>query len=181
MSETQPNGNRRIDRITAPGFVEGLRDLSLGELRHRRDECLAEREYLSLLRRLVQGRLDIVRAEVDRRRTGGDPSTLVDHVAHAMSHEEHPTGSSRGEAVRLTVPPDEMTLARRRVESLVADSALSDPRTLPDDELGDAMRRLEAEELTVSADRKTVMGVHDLLQDELKRRFKENPAEALTP
>src|SRR6478672_8832220 len=112
MTEAQPNGNRRIDRITAPGFVEGLQDLPLAEVRARRDECLAEREYLSLLRRLVQGRLDIVRAELERRRTGGDPSTLVDHVAHAMSHDAG--GSSRGEAVRLLVPPDEMTLARRR-------------------------------------------------------------------
>jgi len=180
MTNAQPNGKRRLDRITAPGFVQGLQDLSLAEVRARRDECLAEREYLSLLRRLVQGRLDIVRAEIERRRVGDDPSTLVDQVAHAMSHDETPT-SSRGEAVRLLVPPDEMTLARRRVESLVADSALSDPRTLPDDELADAMERLQAEERSVSDDRRTVLRIHDALQEELKRRFKENPAEALAP
>ena len=180
MTNAQPNGKRRLDRITAPGFTEGLHDLPLAELRSRRDECLAEREYLSLLRRLVQGRLDIVRAEIERRRVGDDPSTLVDNVVHAMSHDETP-GSSRGEAVRLLVPPDEMTLARRRVESLVTDSALSDPRTLPDDELADARERLEEEERTVSGDRRRVLDVRDALQDELKRRFKENPAEALTP
>jgi hypothetical protein len=180
MTNAQPGGNRRLDRITEPGFVEGLQDLSLADLRARRDECLAEREYLSLLRRLVQGRLDIVRAEVSRRAAGDDPSTLVDHVAHAMSNETT-TGSSRGEAVRLLVPPEEMTLARRRVEGLVADSALSDPRSLPDDELADAKERLEAEERVVSDDRRKVLGIHDALQEELKRRFKENPAEALTP
>jgi hypothetical protein len=92
---------------------------------------------------------------------------------------EHPTGSVRGEAVRLSVPPEEMALARRRVEGLVADSA--DPRSLPDDELADAQQRLEAEEHTVSADRRTVLDIHDALQEELKRRFKENPAEALAP
>jgi hypothetical protein len=179
-TNAQPNGNRRLDRITEPGFVQGLQELSLADLRARRDECLAEREYLSLLRRLVQGRLDIVKAEVERRRLGDDPSTLVDHVAQAMSHDQT-TGGSRGEAMRLLVPPEEMTLARRRVESLVADSALSDPRKLPDDELEDARVRLEAEERTISSDRKTVLGIHDALQEELKRRFKENPAEALTP
>lgn len=179
-TNAQPGGNRRLDRITEPGFVEGLQDLSLADLRARRDECLAEREYLSLLRRLVQGRLDIVRAEVARREAGDDPSTLVDHVAHAMSNDQA-TGTSRGEAVRLLVPPEEMMLARRRVEGLVADSALSDPRQLPDDELQDAQVRLEAEEHTISSDRRTVLGIHDALQEELKRRFKENPAEALTP
>jgi len=180
MTNAQPGGNRRLDRITAPEFVQGLPELSLADLRARRDECLAEREYLSLLRRLVQGRLDIVRAEVARREAGDDPSTLVDHVAHAMSNETM-SGSSRGEAVRLLVPPEEMTLARRRVEGLVADSALSDPRTLPDEELQDARERLETEEHTISADRRTVLNIHDALQEELKRRFKENPAEALTP
>ena len=178
MSETQPHGKRRIDRITAPGFVEGLSELSLTDLRARRDECLAEREYLSLLRRLLQGRLDIVRAEAERRRIGDDPSTLVAHIAMAMS-SEHPTGSVRGEAVRLSGPPEAMALARRRVEGLVADSA--DPRSLPDDELADAQQRLEAEERTVSADRRTVLDIHDALQEELKRRFKENPAGALAP
>ena len=179
MSNAQRGGHRSLDKITEPGFVQGLQELSLADLRARRDECLAEREYLSLLRRLVQGRLDIVRAEVARREAGDDPSTLVDHVAHAMSNEA--TTSSRGEAVRLLVPPEEMTLARRRVEGLVADSALSDPRSLPDDELQDAQARLETEEHTISGDRKTVLGIHDALQEELKRRFKENPAEALTP
>src|SRR3954469_6021579 len=101
-TNAQPGGKRRLDRITEPGFVEGLTELSLADLRARRDECLAEREYLSLLRRLVQGRLDIVRAEHRRREAGEDPSTLVDHVAHAMSQDEH-TGPSRGEAVRLLV------------------------------------------------------------------------------
>jgi hypothetical protein len=62
----------------------------------------------------------------------------------------------------------------------VADSALSDPRTLPDDELADVQEKLEAEERTVSSDRRKVLDIHDALQEELKRRFKENPAEALS-
>ena len=44
--------NRRMDKIRDPSFVEGLPDLSLDDVRARRDDCLAEREYLSLLRRL---------------------------------------------------------------------------------------------------------------------------------
>src|SRR3954447_1105561 len=100
MTNAQPNGNRRLDRITAPGFREGLPDLSLHDLRARRDECLAEREYLSLLRRLVQGRLDILLAEGERRRRGDEPSSLVEHVAETMSNPP-PSGPARGEAVRL--------------------------------------------------------------------------------
>jgi len=60
-------GNRRIDHIRRPEFLEGVQDLPLDELRRRRDDCLAEREYLSFLRRLLQGRAEILRAEVERR------------------------------------------------------------------------------------------------------------------
>ena len=46
----------RITRVLDPAFVEGLTDQPIDELRHRRDEALAEREYQSYLRRLVQVR-----------------------------------------------------------------------------------------------------------------------------
>ncbi|MGZ8626397.1 MAG: RsiG family protein, partial [Actinomycetota bacterium] len=58
--------NRRIDHIRDPSVLEAIGELPLDELRQRRDACLAEREYLSLLRRLVQGRAEILKAEVER-------------------------------------------------------------------------------------------------------------------
>src|SRR5205823_11772670 len=63
-------GHRRIDRVLAPEYGQNLSELSLPEVKGRRDESLAEREYQSLLRRLVQGRLDILRAEQTRRAAG---------------------------------------------------------------------------------------------------------------
>jgi hypothetical protein len=81
---SEQTGNRRIDRILEPTFVEGLDALPLDELRARRDECLAEREYLSLLRRLVQGRAEILRAEVDRR-GGGDDAPIVERLSTILS------------------------------------------------------------------------------------------------
>ncbi len=180
MTDEPAEGPSRIDRITAPEFIRGLSDLSLNDLRARRDDCLAEREYLSLFRRLVQGRIDILGAEVGRRRRGDEPSTLVEHVAEAMSNAT-PQGTVRGEAIRLTVPPEDATEAHGRLEQLVGDASISDPRSLSEEELGAALERLETEERSVSADRRRVLDVHDALQDELKRRFKENPAEALAP
>jgi hypothetical protein len=166
-------GNRRIDRITRPDFVEGLGGLSLEDLRVRRDDCLAEREYLSLLRRLVQGRAEILRAEVERR-GGDDRGPLVDRLAEILSGETQ--GPSRGEAVRVSIPEDEMLLARRRVERLVADAGLSDPGSLDDDRLNAAVELLAEEEREVSASRSTVLTALDALQDELKRRYKDDPS-----
>lgn len=174
MSE---QANRRIDRIRRPEYVQGLENLSLDELRLRRDECLAEREYLSLLRRLVQGRAEILKAEIERRSPGGDQVPLVDRLSEILSGE--PQGPSRGEAVRVGLPEEEMLLARRRVERLVADAGLSDPGSLDDQRLTSAVDLLAREEREVSEARSGVHTVLDALQDELKRRYKEDPSRVL--
>jgi hypothetical protein len=170
--------NRRIDHIRSPGFVESLGELPLEELRHRRDDCLAEREYLSLLRRLVQGRAEILKAEVERRGGAGDQAPLVERLADILAGESQ--GPARGEAVRISVPEDEMLLARRRVERLVADTGLSDPGSLDDDRLAGAVEMLAREEREVSEARGDVMTVLDVLQDELKRRYKDDPSLVLS-
>lgn len=172
MSEVA--GNRRIDRIRAPGFIESLPELALDELRRRRDECLAEREYLSLLRRLVQGRAEILRAEVSRRDGQEEEGPLVERLARILTAE--PQGPARGEAVRVGVPKEELLLARRRVERLVADAGLSDPSALDDERLAHAVELLAAEEQEVSEARAGVIAVLDRLQDELKRRYKDDPS-----
>jgi hypothetical protein len=177
VANVSEQGNRRIDRIRRPEFLEGLSELSLDDLRQRRDECLAEREYLSLLRRLVQGRAEILKAEIERR-GAIDQAPLVDRLAEILSGE--PQGPSRGEAVRVSLPEEEMLLARRRLERLVSDAGMSDPGSLDDDRLADAVERLAREEREVSEDRGAVLEVLDALQDELKRRYKDDPSLVLT-
>lgn len=174
---SEPSGNRRIDRILEPSFVDGLEGLPLEELRGRRDECLAEREYLSLLRRLVQGRAEILRAEVDRR-GGGDDAPIVERLSSILASDAQ--GPSRGEAVRVGVPEEEMMLARRRVERLVADAGLSDPGSLDDDQLDRAVEVLADEEQEISRARASVIDALDRLQDELKRRYRQDPSLVLS-
>lgn len=169
--------NRRIDKILDPSYVAGLDALSLEDLRARRDDCLAEREHLSLLRRLLQGRAEILKAEVERR-AGGDDSPLVERLSQILADDDHPV-TSRGEAVRVAMPEDEMLLARRRVERLASDATLSDPAALDDDQLAAAIDALATEEHGVSGARREVIAALDALQDELKRRYKEDPSLSL--
>ena len=169
--------NRRIDKIRDPAFVQGLADLSLEDLRARRDDCLAEREYLSLLRRLLQGRAEILKAEADGR-SSGETVPLVDRLSEILADDDHPV-TSRGEAVRIAIPEEEMLLARRRVERLAGDPELSDPSALDDDALAAAIAALVTEEEGVSDARRDVFGALDALQDELKRRYKDDPSLSL--
>lgn len=161
-----------------PAFQQGLETLSLEELRGRRDDCMAEREYLSLLRRLVQGRLEILQAERDARRGDGDVAPVLDRLPEILGTDEG--GDARGEAVRVGLPDDELALARRRVERLVADAGVSDPSTLDDAHLSEAVERFSNEERELSASRQAVIDVLDRVLDELKRRYKDDPSLALT-
>jgi len=70
--EVVPGGQRRIDRVLDPSFTDRVDQLGLAELRARREEAEAEEADVSYLRRLLQGRLDILRAELVRRSAGGE-------------------------------------------------------------------------------------------------------------
>ena len=176
MNEDRP-ANRRIDRIRDPSYLDGIERHSLEDVRARRDECMAEREYLSLLRRLVQGRAEILKAELASRGSD-DARPLVERLSEILASDQPVT--SRGEAMKVSLPEEEMLLARRRIERLVADAGISDPSELDDDRLNEAVDVLAGEEREVSAQRGDVHRVLDALQDELKRRYKEDPSLALS-
>jgi hypothetical protein len=78
------------------------------------------------------------------------------------------------------LPEEEMLLARRRVERLVADAEISDPGALDDERLAAAVDLLVGEEYEVSQARNDVLQVMDALQEELKRRYRDDPSLVLS-
>jgi hypothetical protein len=171
-------GKRRIDQVLAEGFTDGIGDLDEEEVRRRRALARVELEYLSFLRRLLQGRRDILRDELDRRQSGAESQPVVERVVSVLS--EGPRGPSRGEAQVAPLPDEELALARRRVERLLSDATLSDLGSLSDEDLEGAVRRIEEEERGVSSTRSQVIQTLDLLQAEMKRRLQKTHG-SLTP
>src|SRR5436853_1368075 len=66
----------RIDELLSRDYVRDLASLPMAEVRSRRDTCQEAADELSYLRRLVQGRLDIVLAHIEARE-GGEPADLA--------------------------------------------------------------------------------------------------------
>jgi hypothetical protein len=163
-------GKRRIDQVLGPGYADELGSLDTDEVRRRRDLTRLEREYLSFVRRLLQGRRDILRDELKRRRSGSEPVPIVERLVAVLS--EGSRGPSRGEAPVIPLPEEEVMKARRRVERLVSDSRLSNLEALADGEIEEVVGRIEEEERSVSDARGKVIDVHDALQDEMKRRLR---------
>lgn len=179
MTNASPTSSVRNTEILEPGFVEGLEGLPTTEIRRRRDLALSDREFLSYLRRIVQVRQDILQAELERRRSGGAPGHIVDRLTKVLA--EGPPRRSRGEALRFSLSAEEMEEADRRVEEILGSVAEVPAENISDDDLEETLGALRAGERSVSDSRTTIFRVHDALQDELKRRYREDPSIVTQP
>jgi hypothetical protein len=172
-SETTPfpNGRRRIDRVLAEDFASDLSALDLDEVRSRRRDAEQEEADLSYVRRMLQGRMDILRAELARRAGGGDK--IVEHLSQILSDAAR---SDHGLGRFLRVEPSRVDEHRRLVEQVIADVGVSDVEQHSDDELRAALGRLEGFERGISEDRHRVQEVMDALTTEVAERYKSGSA-----
>lgn len=171
--EVRPGGRRRIDRVLSPDYVENLDQLDLVEVRARRDDAAQEETDLSYMRRLLHGRIDIVKAEQKRRATGGSQS-VVDQLAAILA--DNAVGPAMGSGRYQTLEPSRAEAHRRHVEALVSDADLTDVVSLPDERLDLALRTYQAEESSVSQRRRQVQVVMDLLNDQIGSRYRAGSA-----
>lgn len=174
MTDVRPGGNRRIDRVLGPGYLDGLEALPLDVLRRRRRDAETEEADLSYLRRLLHGRIDIVRAEQARRQreqaAGGSPGAVIDELPSILAGGPR-TGRPFGRVRHLVAEPPRSVRNRRRVERLVANVDLSDVSARTDDELERVLRTYQEEERRVSDVRSRVQEALDLCSAELTRRY----------
>ena len=82
---------RDLQRVLEPSYVGGLADASIEQIRAMRAECA------SYVRRLAQGRLDLLGEEAKRRAdgAGGNLGGLVSGLADLMSEGVRAAGSGR--------------------------------------------------------------------------------------
>ena len=168
MSQPIPGGRRRVDRVLGEDFLTGLSDLDMGELRHRRADADQEETDLSFLRRMLQGRIDLLVGEIDRRDRGEPAPSLQDRLTAAMGGEER---STRGSGRYLDNEPSRLGEYRRAAERLAGTVAFSDPASLSDEALAAAVQRLRTQEAEVSDLRRKVQTVADVLHEEMGRRM----------
>jgi hypothetical protein len=169
-----PTGHRRIDRVLDEDYLSGLREMAMDDVRTLRREAEQEETDLSYLRRLLQGRIDILRAELGRR-SGESTASLVESLPQILADDS--TAAPRGLGRHIAVEPSRADAHRRRVEALVADVDLSDPAAHDEAALRDALLRLEREEAEVSAKRRDVQRVMDACADEITRRYRDGDAD----
>jgi hypothetical protein len=162
-----------MDHDDLEGYLTDLTTCPVDVLRERRGQCERLEAKVSYLRRLVQGRLDIVRAERHRRATGGeagDMETLVLRLPEILGDKVHAPGFGR--LPTNLMPPEDDALTADLDEIAGAEAMGSLPE-LSDAQLDSLVGRLVDLEAEVSGRRRELFGVIDALQSELVRRYQE--------
>jgi hypothetical protein len=175
----RPVAPHRLDAILAPDYLEGLTAISMEELRNRRSECQTVEVSLSYSRRVVQGRLDIVLAELKHRQDGttSDLHSLVEQLPEILSERVHAGGFGRMSAF-MAPGADELDPAlAARIDAVADDRRLGNLTGASRDEVESLIDELRQLEVEISAQRKALFERIDTLQDELVRRYKSGEAD----
>lgn len=165
--------NRRlVDRVTDASYIEGVEGKTADELKTMLAECTEAENEVSFERKLCQGRIDILKAELTRREEGRDSADLVARLPQILA------GDSRSESGQLPsrAPdfsiPRNADIPRRRVEEIVGEQTLARLPQLPDEEIRSVVGALTEHESNLSARRKALHDVIEVLQRENVRRIK---------
>lgn len=148
-----------------------LSGLSMAGLRARRGDARQEEADLSYLRRLLQGRIDILRAELARRAEPEAP--VLDRLSEILTDLPSRVRSSARHVTLRTPRGDRY---RQLAEEMLSDVELSDLAARSNAELLAAMARLISHEQQVSHRRQELQRTVDGCSTEIARRYREGEA-----
>ncbi|MGW4087568.1 RsiG family protein [Streptomyces sp. NPDC004822] len=152
---------------------QDLTVLSLPELRTLRRDAQSDEADLSYVRRLLQGRIDILRAELARRSPAG-AAAVVDRLPEILTDAP---ARHRSSARHVTLGTPQSEESRRLASEMLAEVELSDLQARTDVELTAAMGRLVRYEQQVSRRRQRLQRTADECGAEITRRYRDGEAQ----
>ena len=172
-----PSHKDDLGRLLTSTYLDGVGSRSLDEIRAMRTECQEAEVALSYLRRLIQGRLDIVHAFLDRPEGGPAPdlASFVDDLAGILSSGPgRPSGPGR--LPMLLSPDTEESDLTAELDAILGADEMGTLADLDHVQLRDLADRLGDLERAVSFDRRALHERIDVLQAELVERHKSGRA-----
>ncbi|MFE3073723.1 ABC transporter substrate-binding protein [Streptomyces sp. NPDC059247] len=169
---TRPPAQRSTEPAPPERPEPELGALRLPELRALRRDAQSDEADLSYVRRMLQGRIDILRAELARRT---DPETpVLDRLSEILADVPslHRTSARH---VTMSTPRNEEY--RRLAADMLSEVELSDLTARTDDELHAAMGRLAGYEQQISRCRQRLQRIADDCSAEIARRYREGEAQ----
>ncbi|MFI8964057.1 ABC transporter substrate-binding protein [Streptomyces sp. NPDC053493] len=172
-------GRPPAQRAAEPELPDGPRPdlaaLRLEELRVLRRDAQRDEADLSYVRRMLQGRIDILRAELARR---SDPEApVLDRLSEILADTPSRPGAVTRSARHVTLSTPRSEEYRRLASEMLSEVELSDLTARTDKELHTAMGRLAGYEQQVSRRRHELQRTADDCSAEIARRYREGEAQ----
>jgi hypothetical protein len=166
-----------LDRLLDPSYLADVDARSLDDIRRMRTECQEAEASLSYLRRLIQGRLDIVHAYLGRPEGSDAPdlSSVVDNLAGILAGPGRPAGPGRNPVLH-SPDTDDMAALTTELDSILGADEIGRLGEHGDGQLRELADRLQALEIRVSGERRGLHERIDSLQAQLVERHKSGRA-----
>jgi hypothetical protein len=166
-----------LGRVLDPNYLDDLSGLELDEVRRMRSECEIAETAVSFLRRMAQGRLDLIHAYLDRRsRTEiNDMRAFVDDLPSIIAAgPPGRTGPVRLAGNRLPdAHPEDLAT---ELDAVLGAEKMSELESLDDIELNAIADDLAEMETRISRQRRALHEQIDRLQAEIVSRYKTGKA-----
>lgn len=169
---------RRIDQVLDEEFLSAIDEIEMDELRRRRQMAVDVEKELSYYRRLLHGRMDLLRFE-RRRRTGDESRSLIESLAEILSDPARGDGHDPRRSILDTDLPPMPDTGRREVDAVLGDFVLTKLDTVDDAGLSAALEAVQAIEREISDKRHQVQQVADLLSAQIAERYRSGTAESV--
>lgn len=166
-----------LGRVLDPHYLDGLSERDLDEVREMRAECEQTETAVSFLRRMAQGRLDLIHAYLDRRASSEINSmrAFVDDLPSIMAAGP-PTRSGPPRIFGSRLPdahPDDLVV---ELDAVLGAEKMSELESLDDAQLESIADELAEMERRISRQRRSLHEEIDLIQAEIVSRYKTGEA-----
>ena len=163
----------KIPGESAPESID-LRDLSLEDLRLKRRKAETDEQDLSYVRRLLHGRIDIIKAEIARRSGEGDE--LIANLKTILS--DSPGGARKSQGRYMGIEDADLSHpAAQDAHQALGGLSTTNLSAVSDEELETALASLKAHERIVSDVRLQLHKQIDSMGSALTRRYREGTAQ----
>jgi hypothetical protein len=167
-----PQHRRRLDRVLDSDYLDGLDNHSLEELRELRSTAVEVENELSYYRRLLYGRMDLVKFE-QRRRSGEEDRSLIESLVDILTDPEREDRTEpRGTRHIVTDLPPLPDIGKRDIDEVMGDGVLTRLDEATSEELQASLDGFEKMVGEINKQRLEAQKVIDTLGELIAVRFK---------
>lgn len=168
-----------LSTLLADDALADIGTRPIGELRSFRYQAAQVESDVSLVRRIAQGRLDIIGHEVQRRTGSSEVAQLDDllyELPEILSDPSEAAAARSGRAVEINDPGVTAANLGTRLDAAISPGELSGVGDLTDDRLDQSFVKVSEMEQELSDIRRQLHDRIDAVQQEIGRRYRDGEA-----